>query len=73
MKRCVIGVVLAHGALSGMNKITRNPFAPVPLADNELIATAYIHTSQTSVNFMVQDKKITAVVGGKKPLQLYKS
>jgi hypothetical protein len=73
MKRCVIGVVLAHVALSGMNKITRNPFAPLPLTDNELIATAYIHTTHTNVKFVVQGQKITAVGAEKNPFNFIKA
>lgn len=83
MKRCFVGVVLMMSALYSMDPITRNPFAPANLVDNELVATAYIQASHTTINFMTRGKKIMAVsstrgiqardFGGKKPLQLYTS
>ena len=73
MKRCCMGIVLVNFSLCGISKISRNPFAPISLIDNELVATAYIHTSQTHVNFMVRGAGITATFRGKKPLQLYTS
>lgn len=82
MKRCLVGVVLMMSALCGMDPITRNPFTPWVLAENELVATAYIQSSNTTINFMTRGKKIAAVpvqqgIGrnnsGKKPLQLYTS
>ena len=82
MKRCLGGIVLIMSALCGMDHIARNPFAPFALAENELVATAYIQSSNTTINFMTRGKNFTAVpvrhsAGknncGKKPLQLYTS
>lgn len=73
MKQYVVGVIFVTFALQAIDRIARNPFIPMQLVDNELVATAYIHTTDTHVNFMVHDKKITAKFREKKPLQLYTS
>lgn len=73
MKKYVVMMLFLSFALQAMDPITRNPFIPIDLADNEVIATAYIHTTHTTVNFLVHNQKITAEFRGKKPLQLYTS